>query len=188
MYLKIMKVMGKNWRRQSEKLTRSSWLFEITWLDIELMHEAVILLSFSICFWQLLNKNKQLLSLLICCADQLKKEMTKMGQNIRWCWNHSQMCCLWNSYHFQSLFLANTQQKCTVRWHLMFVCGKAQFEKEMTKTGIKQTIMRKPHSNYFLSYRTSTVFNLFFGNCSTRMYSCYRYLFAAQFRNDERRE
>lgn len=143
MYLKIMKVMGKNWRRQSEKLTRSSWLFEITWLDIELMHETVILLSFSICFWQLLNKNKQLLSLLICCADQLKKEMTKMGQNIRWCWNHSQMCCLWNSYHFQSLFLANTQQKCTVRWHLMFVCGKAQFEKEMTKMGIKQTIMRK---------------------------------------------
>ena len=58
----------------------------------------------------------------------------------------------------------------------------------MTKMGIKQTIMRKTTFKLLLIIPYFCCFNILFGNCSTKMYSCYLYLFAAKFRSDEGRK
>lgn len=69
----MTKVMGKKAREGGEKNLGEVRDFQraCTFVSMKRMHDAVILLSISIWFWQLLNKNMQLLSLLICCADQL---------------------------------------------------------------------------------------------------------------------
>jgi len=83
------------------------------------MHEAVILLSLSVWFWQLINKNMQLLSLLICCEAYINT------QTIVKCAAYETLID-----PFQSLSFFWRTLKNNVQFALMFVCCKVQFEKK----------------------------------------------------------